>query len=241
MARAFGQWRDVRERLLAHVAEGQVAPGDRLPTEAELCAAFGVGRHSVRRAVASLAAEGVVEVVQGSGAYVAPPAHLTYRIGPRTRFRQNLLAEGRMPGMELLSLATIAAPAPVAAALALPAGAAVHALLELGLADGGPLLLSRGWHPAGLLPDLPALRRAGASPSEAYASAGIADYHRRDTAITGRRVTPEEARHLRIPEEAPVLLVTKTDVASDGRPIGHAVTIWPAERVSFTIDQGKKS
>ncbi|MGC9418876.1 MAG: phosphonate metabolism transcriptional regulator PhnF [Rhodovulum sp.] len=239
MRRVNGQWRAVRDRLLAQLAEGGAAPGDRLPTETELCAAFGVGRHSVRRAVASLAAEGILEVVQGSGAFVAPPARLSYRIGPRTRFSQNLLADGRTPAMEMLSITTLPAPAPVAVTLGLPRGAAVHALLELGLADGLPLLLARSWYPATLLPDLPERRRAGATPSNVYAAGGFADYHRRDTAITGRRATTEEARHLRIAEEVPVLLVTKTDVSADGRPIGHATTIWPAERVAFTIDQGE--
>lgn len=185
-----------------------------------------------------------MEVVHGSGVFVAPPSRLSYRIGPRTRFSQNLLvsqnllAEGRTPAMEMLSIETLAAPTPAVLAPALPQGASVHALLELALADGVPLLLARSWHPAGMLPELPGRRRLGASPSDVYAATGIADYHRRDTTITGRRATAEEARHLRITEEAPVLLVTMTDVAPDGRPIEHATTICPAERVTFTIDPG---
>ena len=52
------------------IAAGQLAPGDRLPTEAQLVARYGVSRTVVREAVAGLRATGLVEARQGSGVYV---------------------------------------------------------------------------------------------------------------------------------------------------------------------------
>lgn len=46
-------------------------PGDRLPTERHFQARFGVSRATVSRAFAALAAEGLIETRQGSGAYIA--------------------------------------------------------------------------------------------------------------------------------------------------------------------------
>ncbi len=45
--------------------------GDRLPSEGELCLAFGVSRGTVREAMKILAATGVVDVKRGNGTYVS--------------------------------------------------------------------------------------------------------------------------------------------------------------------------
>ncbi len=49
----------------------ELAPGDRLPDEAELARRHGVSRNSVRRALLRLRKEGAIETRRGSGSYVA--------------------------------------------------------------------------------------------------------------------------------------------------------------------------
>jgi DNA-binding FadR family transcriptional regulator len=56
------------------IYDGQLQPGDRLPTEAELGRSARVSRTVVREAVASLKAEALVETRQGAGAFVLAPA-----------------------------------------------------------------------------------------------------------------------------------------------------------------------
>lgn len=52
------------------IASGELRAGDRLPVEKELAARWGVSRGSLREAVRSLAALGVLETRQGDGTYV---------------------------------------------------------------------------------------------------------------------------------------------------------------------------
>jgi DNA-binding GntR family transcriptional regulator len=61
--------RAIRERI----GQGQYRPGDRLPSEAELCAAFEVSPMTVRRAVAELVREDIVVTEHGRGTFVKPP------------------------------------------------------------------------------------------------------------------------------------------------------------------------
>jgi len=61
----------VREQLEAAIARGDYQPGDRLPSERELVELLGVSRVSVREAIRSLEAVGVVEVQHGRGCFVA--------------------------------------------------------------------------------------------------------------------------------------------------------------------------
>lgn len=229
-------WRQIRDRIAAEIASGQLAPGAQLPTETDLCDRFGAGRHSVRRAVQALAVEGKLRVVQGRGTFVESAPLIRYAIGRRTRFRQNLLDQGLAPSGEHLAAETLAAPDAVAEAMGLPPGAPVHRLMRRGLADGVPVSLSLSWFPADLFPDFIERRLAGLSVTETYAALGIADYFRKHTEIYARRPDRDEARRLLQHPDQPVLVVVKTDVAPDGQVIGHAETVWAADRVRFTID-----
>lgn len=59
------------EGLRALIADAYLAPGDRLPSEAELGPRLGVSRSSIREAIRTLQALGVVETRHGSGTYVS--------------------------------------------------------------------------------------------------------------------------------------------------------------------------
>lgn len=61
----------VRDSLLQLIREGQLKHGDKLPTEPQLSAMFGVGRSSVREAVQSLVGLGIIEMRRGRGAFVS--------------------------------------------------------------------------------------------------------------------------------------------------------------------------
>jgi GntR family transcriptional regulator, transcriptional repressor for pyruvate dehydrogenase complex len=56
------------------IAERAYGVGDRLPSEAELCALFGVGRSTIREAIRVLAHRGIVDVRHGEGTFVGASA-----------------------------------------------------------------------------------------------------------------------------------------------------------------------
>src|SRR4051812_20746668 len=60
----------VRDKLVQMIREGELHEGEKLPSEPQLSAMFGVGRSSVREAVQSLIGLGVIEMRPGRGAYV---------------------------------------------------------------------------------------------------------------------------------------------------------------------------
>ncbi|MCJ7960298.1 MAG: FadR family transcriptional regulator [Pseudomonas sp.] len=66
----------VTAALKAYIANGEVLPGARLPTEPVLCERFGVSRTVIREAISRLKSAGLVEVRQGSGTVVSEGAHI---------------------------------------------------------------------------------------------------------------------------------------------------------------------
>lgn len=66
----------LRERIV----NGGLRPGDRLPTEHQLCESFQVSRTVIREAVASLKHDGLIDTRQGAGAFVTESSRTTLSI-----------------------------------------------------------------------------------------------------------------------------------------------------------------
>lgn len=229
-------WRQIRDDIAGRIARGELQPGSRLPVEPELCREFGVGRHSVRRAIHALALEGKLRVVQGNGTFIQNAPLIEYHIGRRTRFRQNLMRQGLMPSGEHISNDIQPLPAAVAEAMELEPATPAHRLMRRGLADGAPISLGVSWHPVLPFPDLGVRRATGESVSDIYRDHGITDYFRKRTTIYTRRPETEEATLLGQHPESPVLVVTKADVTATEEVIGYSETVWAGDRVKFTLD-----
>ncbi len=70
--------KQIADRLLTMIKEKQLQPGDKLLPERELAAMLAVGRPALREALQALSIMNVIEVRQGSGAYISSldPAQL---------------------------------------------------------------------------------------------------------------------------------------------------------------------
>jgi len=76
-------YRDLADLLRTQIADGTLAPGWALPSERALRETYGLGKHTVRQAVALLRAEGLVVVRRGYGAAVRIPIDQeTVHVGP---------------------------------------------------------------------------------------------------------------------------------------------------------------
>jgi GntR family transcriptional regulator, transcriptional repressor for pyruvate dehydrogenase complex len=72
-------------RITDDIIAGKFEPNEKLPTEHEMIAAFGVSRSVVREAIAALRSEGLVETRQGAGAFVVgDKSKRPFRIDPKS-------------------------------------------------------------------------------------------------------------------------------------------------------------
>lgn len=228
-------WTAISDSLTGDIASGRYAAGDKLPTEAELSARFGVNRHTVRRALQAMADNGLVHARRGAGVFVAAKP-TDYALGKRVRFHQNLRAAGRVPGRAFLMSETRMADAGEAQALQIAPGDPVHAYETLATADDEPIAIGAGVFPLDRLPGLPEALHAHESVTAALAACGVPDYTRASTRVTAHLATPTQAARLRLPEGAPILRTTSVNIDPDGRPVEYGRTWFAGDRVTLTLE-----
>ena len=87
----------IERRIEEAIIQRKLIPGNKLPSEKELCASFAVSRTALREALRRLNARGLIEIKKGSGMYVSEiciedavkPLNLYYDL----KFDSNLIAQ----------------------------------------------------------------------------------------------------------------------------------------------------
>lgn len=228
-------WRQIADAIRLDIVGGKLNEGDKLDGELPLSERFGVNRHTVRRALAVLAEEGVVRAEHGRGTFVAEARRLSYRVGKRTRFNEGLAGQTRERSRKVLSSRIERANARLAEALDVKPGTRLIRLETISYADGRPLSRSSGWFPEARFPDFSAVYTEVASVTEALRHYGIEDYSRAVTRISARHATTEEAQALKLAPGAVVLVSDAVDVDPEGVPIHAMLTRFPADRMELVV------
>ncbi len=228
-------WQAIATALRADISEGRYLPADKLPTEAQLSARFGVNRHTVRHALSQLVAEGLVRTRRGAGTFVASTP-TDYPIGEWVRFHENLLAAGRRPEKRILDVESRAATAGEARALEIDEGAPVCSYHGLSLADGAPIALFESVFPLDRVKAMDQNLTETSSVTEALALAGVADYTRASTRLTAVLADVTQALHLHLREGDPLLRSTSVNVEAAGVPVEYGRTWFAGDRVTLTLE-----
>lgn len=229
-------WAEIAETLRGELA-AKIPPGARLPAEAQLAARFGVNRHTLRRALAALAAEGLVHARRGTGVFAAMPA-VEYPLSPRPRYHAAVSASGQVPGRRILTIQEILADDETAASLEVSPRQPLLQIEGLNLSDGCTIGHFRSLFALIRIPGLAQALARTPSITSALAACGVSDYSRDWTRIGAVRADGLLARHLMLRPGDPVLRIESLNRDPDGRALERAVAHFAGTRVSLTMQQG---
>lgn len=232
-AAGYSAWRLIAEELRAEINDGRLQTGDRLAPESALAERFSVNRHTARQALASLAAEGLVQSRRGSGTFVTSSSVHMHRIGMRTRLTTSL-GSGHQPAGRVIESAI--EPAPVHVARRLHIDDLAVRVESLRTVDGSPFALGTRWFDAARLPDIAEALSRTASVTAALRASGVDDYVRVSTVVSARHATAAESELLSLDPGAIVLVTESLDCLPDGTPLQHLVTRFAAQRVRLDIE-----
>jgi GntR family transcriptional regulator len=218
----------IRQRL------AKLLPGAELPSDAELCAEFGVSRMTARHAMNRLMQEGLVYRIPGRGTFVGEaPTHR--RANSLLSFSNEMRRQGRTPSSRLLGRALRAPAREEAARLQLKDGEKVLWLRRIRLADGQPIAVESArlnWRAAAavLAADLEreslhaVLVRAGCLPTRGRAT------------ITSEPASADDARWLKMRKGDPMLVERRLILDQQGRPLEFTESRYPANRYALDVD-----
>lgn len=139
-------YRQLMQRIRADIASGVYPVHSRIPSEAELGAAYQVSRVTVRKALAGLTEEGLLRRMQGKGTYVCAP-RLRSNLREITSFHEACRMMGCEAGTEVISMQMIHPEDELREDLALTGDEAVE-IVRLRTADGDPVMLETNCFPA---------------------------------------------------------------------------------------------
>jgi GntR family transcriptional regulator len=146
-------YRQVERDLRGRIESGELQPGHRLPSEAELAQRYDASKITLRQALATLAAEGLIAREPGRGTFIRQP---TITAGSRvlTSFTQEVAALGLSAGAEMLRLERIPADERSAEILRVDLGTPVVAVDRLRYGNGSRIGIQRARLVGALVPDL---------------------------------------------------------------------------------------
>ncbi len=235
LARGITLWRCIADDFEQMILVGKHENGERLPAESEIATRYGVNRHTVRRAMAELAARGLVHTERGSGTYVKTDK-LSYRIGQRTRFSEIVAAAGQEAEGRLQGSRFEPASDEIAERLGLKQGDTVVRLEIVRAADRVPISIATTWLSAERHYDAPKIFRRYRSITRTLEHFGIAGYRRKWTRISAGFADAVDAGRLHLSVQRPILFVESLDTTARGEPILTTRGRFAADRVALIVE-----
>ena len=222
------------ELLRREIGERQSPPESyQLPSENELAALHGITRATVRRALDVLERDGWIYREKGKGSFAAV-RRVEHELTQLVSTTEDMRQRGWDVTTRLVSLDKIPAPARVARALEMPAGAPCYKLRRLRIVDGDPISLQIPYLPAALCPDLEENDLTRSLYRLLETRYGLRLWTGHET-LRARCVLPHEEKLLEVPRCTPVMYMERVTYAVTGQSVEYLEAVWRGDRYDFTV------
>lgn len=223
----------VMRRLEADIATGRLTAGERLAPERQLGARLDVARNTLRRALADLAARGLIESRDRSGWFVNGRGVTIETIsGP-----QGLTDWAAVHGLAVSSTVEAArvrdADEIEARALRIPVSSRIFELERVRIVEGAPLSLDRSILAPALTATLPGLDFSARSLYQAVRELNDVEPSRAECLLRAITTDRRTARLLGLTEGDPLLELTETVFDQYGEPFEFATHLNRGDRYAF--------
>lgn len=233
--KADTRYATVERHLLTELADGRYPVGSRFPTEMELCARFGVSRHTVREALRRLTDMGLLQRLQGSGTLVQAlhkPVEFSQSINSLTELYQYAV-ETRL---EVEQEAAVAVRGSLAEAMGCDPDSRWLRFEGLRVARGDGTAVC--WTELYLAGSLAGLReRVGreVTPIHVMIEAAGHTIRRVEQELRAVTIPAPVAVRLGVPADSAGLRITRRYLGDDDVPLEVTFSVHPAERMLYRI------
>jgi GntR family transcriptional regulator len=240
-------YRQIADQLRAAIDAGELRPGERLPSEAELTRHYSVARMTARQAIQELRSEGRVVAEHGRGVFVRTPAPVRrlasdrfarkHRAAGRAAFLAEADKAGAAAGVDQIEVTHATVTGDVRERLRLAEDDSVVVRSRRYLLDARPIEVAVSYLPASIADGTP-IEEPNPGPGGIYArleDAGHTLDHFTEE-VTARMPTTDERRRLELPDGVPVLVVVRTAFDTEGTPVEVCDTVKAAPAYVLEYD-----
>jgi GntR family histidine utilization transcriptional repressor len=203
---ATPRYRLIRDELLEDIESGRLRAGERVPSENELVARFGVSRMTARRALQELADAGFLLRTRGLGSFVADSRPMSSMLEVRN-IAEEIAERGHRHTAEVLELGSVAAGRELGRYFDLEPDAELFHSVLVHCENGVPIQHEDRYVNPACAPDYLAQDFSGTTPNE-YLTA-VVPLAEADHVVEATTAMPGVARALEIDAQAPCLRVTR--------------------------------
>jgi GntR family transcriptional regulator len=225
------RYREIESALRTRIAT--LRPGQRLPSDADLCIEFGVSRMTARHAMAQLADEGLVRRDPGRGTFVAePPTHR--RANSLMTFSREMRRQGRVPTSRIVRRLLRHATEPERSDLRVARDDQVVELCRVRLADGQPVAVETAVMTPRCTSAVFGADLETGSLHEALIGAGIVP-SRGTSTIAAEAASSVDALLLAVDPGEPMLVERRLILDQRGRPLERTESRYAATRYGLDV------
>ncbi len=221
----------IQQAILEQIQEGQLKPGQQLPTEAELAQQYQVSRITAKHALDDLVHQGRAFRQQGRGTFVAQ-THIR-DISGFGSFSEDIKARGMVPGSKVLQFKEIDPEVGVCERLRLTEGERVYLLKRLRLADKEPVAVETAYVPCQVFPGLLDENLNDNSLYTIFMEKYKIVPSWADAEIEATTATKEEASLLKLKVGKPILSVRRVTFSASYDVIETVNSVYPGDRFTF--------
>lgn len=228
----------IKEALQEMIDNGELSPGNPVPSERDLCECFAISRMTAGKAVTALVNEGILYRERGRGTFVAHPksactsSHLA-------GFSDNIRAAGLASRTKILLFEREEASRTIREALEIGSGeGTVFNILRLRFVEDEPFSLENVWIPACRFPEFSRELLEGKSLYALMRTRfGVQLSHARQT-IEPVLCSDFEAEHLNLAPGTPLLLFRRVAYAAPKTPVEYSKCIYRGKRFKYEVSFG---
>lgn len=223
----------VEQHLGQRVQSGEWQPGQKIPTEEQMCAAYGVSRVTMRQALARLVDRGLLVRERGRGTFVRDAA-LTAAARGVTSFTTELAALGLEAGARVLAVEVVPADAETVDALGLGHDAEVVRVHRVRTGNGKPIGIQTSLLPVQRFPNLEHQSLQDRSLYQLLRTHyGVVPVEAVETFTVGG-ISPRDARLLEVPPRTCAFFVERVTLDARG-PFERVTSVMRGDRYRIRL------
>lgn len=236
----MGRTADAVMSELIQAIRAEYRAGDRLPAEPALAAAYSVSRATMREALQSLAAAGLVQRVHGVGTFVATvSSKVESALDVDLGVTEAVRAASQRVGVQVLRAEEMPAPVEVGERLGLPPAGRVLWIERAILANDVPAVAAVDAVPVAVANRAKAPYEGGSVYRFLEVECGV-QLAGGSATITAVKADRRVSRALRIAEDEPVLRITQVERDSDGHAVLYSEEQYVPNLFELTIRRTRR-